>query len=84
MEQILIFATILAPIITAFFQLVKKVFNIQERWIPLAALVLGVGIGAIATPFTDLDIVYRLWAGAFGGLSAVGLFEIGHQSTKDE
>lgn len=84
MEQILIIATILAPIITAFFQLVKKVFNIQERWIPLAALVLGVVIGAIATPFTDLDIVNRLWAGAFAGLAAVGLFEIGHQTTKDE
>ncbi|GIN21402.1 MAG TPA: holin [Bacillus bacterium] len=60
MEQILIFATILAPIITVFFQLVKKVFNIQERWTPLVSLVLGIGIGAIATLFTDMEIVYRL------------------------
>ncbi len=58
MEQILIFATILAPIITAFFQLVIKVFNIQERWIPLASLVLGIGIGAIPTSLWKLCIDY--------------------------
>lgn len=84
MQEILIFTTILAPIILAFFQLVKKTFNIRENWIPLAALILGVGIGAIATPFTDLDLVYRLWAGAFAGLAAVGLFEVGSQAGSDK
>lgn len=84
MEQILIFATVLAPIILALFELVKRTMPIRTNLIPLAALIIGLFIGAIATPFTDLTIVYRLWAGAFAGLSAVGLFEVGNKTTKGE
>lgn len=84
MEQILIFATVIAPVITAFFQLIKRVLPIRKNLIPLAALIIGLGIGALAIPFTDLELVYRLWAGAFGGLGAVGLFEVGTQTTKGE
>lgn len=82
MDQILIFATILAPIILAFFELVKRTVPIRKNLIPLAALVIGLFVGAIAIPFTDLGLVYRLWAGAFGGLASVGLFEIGHKTSK--
>ncbi|GIN93035.1 hypothetical protein J6TS1_46390 [Siminovitchia terrae] len=49
----------------------------------MAVLILGLFIGAIATPFTELDLVYRLWSGAFPGLSAVGLFEVGSQKKSD-
>lgn len=80
MQEILIFSTILAPIILAFFELVKRTIIIRKNLIPLAALILGLFIGAIATPFTELDLVYRLWGGAFAGLSAVGLFEVGSQT----
>ncbi len=84
MQEILILATILAPVILAFFQLAKKVLPIRTNLIPLAALVIGLGIGALATPFTDADLIYRLWAGAFGGLGAVGLFEVGVQTAKGD
>ncbi len=83
MQEILIFSTILAPIILAFFELVKRTIAIRNNLIPLAALILGLFIGAIALPFTELDLVYRLWAGAFAGLSAVGLFEVGSQTKSD-
>ncbi|MED4523667.1 holin [Bacillus velezensis] len=77
MEEVLIFATILAPILTALVQLVKKTVKLPTNILPALSFVIGIGLGAIAYPFTDLDLVLRLWAGGFAGLAATGLFEIG-------
>ncbi|AOO61141.1 holin [Bacillus velezensis] len=77
MEEVLIFATILAPILTALVQLVKKTVKLPTNIVPVLSFVIGIGLGAIAYPFTDLDLVLRLWAGGFAGLAATGLFEIG-------
>lgn len=76
MTEVLIFATILAPIILAVVQLFKKSFNIKNNLIPLIAFAAGLFIGFAASPFTDLDLVLRLWAGGLAGLSATGLFEL--------
>ena len=76
MTEVLIFATILAPIILAVVQLFKKSFNIKNNLIPLIAFAVGLFIGFAASPFTDLDLVLRLWAGGLAGLSATGLFEL--------
>ncbi|MED4579004.1 holin [Bacillus atrophaeus] len=77
MEDVLIFATILAPILTALVQLVKKTVKMPTNFVPAISFVIGIGLGAVAYPFTDLDLVLRLWAGGFAGLAATGLFEIG-------
>lgn len=77
MEEVLIFATILAPILTALVQLVKKTVKLPTNIVPVLSFVIGILLGAIAYPFTDLDLVLRLWAGGFAGLAATGLFEIG-------
>ncbi|MEC3770708.1 holin [Bacillus velezensis] len=77
MEEVLIFSTILAPILTALVQLVKKTVKLPTNIVPALSFVIGIGLGAIAYPFTDLDLVLRLWAGGFAGLAATGLFEIG-------
>jgi hypothetical protein len=37
---------------------------------------MGIALGWIAFPFTDLELVTRLWAGGIGGLSSVGVFEL--------
>lgn len=76
MEEVLLFATVLAPIVLALVQLLKKTANIKVNLIPLFAFGFGLGVGALATPFTDMDLTLRLWAGAFAGLSATGLFEL--------
>ncbi|MGD6845215.1 holin [Bacillus infantis] len=78
METILILASIILPIVLACVELVKRTVNLPKNLLPLIALVVGLAIGAAASPFTDLDIVLRLWAGAFAGLAATGLFEIGN------
>ncbi|MEH6861556.1 holin [Bacillus velezensis] len=77
MEEVLIFATILAPILTALVQLVKKTVKLPTNIVPALSFVIGILLGAIAYPFTELDLVLRLWAGGFAGLAATGLFEIG-------
>ena len=79
MNEVLIFATVLAPIILAVVQLIKGTVNIPKNYIPLIAFAVGIFIGFAAAPFTDLDAVLRLWAGGLAGLSATGLFELGNK-----
>lgn len=79
MEQILLFATILAPVIIALVELIKRTVNLPKNYIALLSFLIGIGIGAIAYPFTDLELVLRLWSGGLAGLSATGLFELGNK-----
>lgn len=76
MEQVLLFATVLLPVVTAFVELIKKTINLPKNLIPMISLITGLLIGAIAYPFTEFELVLRLWAGGFAGLAGTGLFEI--------
>ncbi|GGM27113.1 hypothetical protein GCM10011351_11130 [Paraliobacillus quinghaiensis] len=76
MDQVLMFATVLLPIVTALVELVKRTFRLPKNIIPAISFVIGLTIGVIAYPFTSMEIVLRLWAGGLAGLSATGLFEI--------
>ncbi|MFU2018423.1 holin [Peribacillus butanolivorans] len=73
MQQVLIITTILAPIVAAVVQVVKHTVNLPNNALPILSLVIGLGVGSVAFPFTDMDIVLRLWAGAFAGLGGTGL-----------
>lgn len=79
MQDVLIFGTILVPIITALIQVVKSTINLPKTLVPLLSVVVGLAIGFIAYPFTDLAVDFRLWAGALAGLSSVGLFELSNK-----
>lgn len=76
MQEILILATVISPIILGLVELVKKTANVHPNYIPLVSLFVGLLVGFIAQPFTELDLVLRLWAGGLAGLSATGLFEM--------
>ena len=76
MVSVLIFATVLTPIATAVVELIKKTINIPVNFLPLISLVVGLIVGLASEPFTELDAVLRLWAGAFAGLSGTGLYEV--------
>lgn len=76
LDDVMAFASILAVFVLALVQLVKNSINIPRNAVPIIGLLIGLLIGAAAYPFTDLDIVLRLWAGGFAGLSATGLFEL--------
>jgi len=76
MQQVLIFATILVPVITALTELVKRTVVLSVNYIPAISFILGLVIGAVGYLFTDLQLDARLWAGGLAGLSAVGLYEV--------
>ncbi|MBM7541808.1 holin [Amphibacillus cookii] len=76
MEQVLIFATVLLPIVSALVEMIKLTFNLPKNIIPSISFIIGLLIGSVAYPFTDLELVLRLWAGGLAGLSATGLFEM--------
>ncbi|GAA5416265.1 hypothetical protein Pryu01_01297 [Paraliobacillus ryukyuensis] len=76
MDQVLMFSTVLLPIVSSLVQLVKKTFPLPKNIIPMISFIVGIVIGAISYPFTSMELVLRLWAGGLAGLSATGLFEI--------
>lgn len=76
MDQVLSFASVLAPIVSALIQLVKKTVNVEKNYIPLISLLIGILLGIFAYPFTSLELVSRIWAGGVAGLAATGLFEM--------
>lgn len=82
MVEILAMATVIAPITGGVLQVVKKATNINKRYLPAVATVVGVLLGAAAT-FLDADLYLRLWAGGISGLAATGLFELG-KNAKEE
>ncbi|MFS0560150.1 holin [Terribacillus sp. 179-K 1B1 HS] len=86
MEEVLIFATVISPIALALVQLVKKTAPVSNRYLPLISLLIGLVVGFMASPFTELDTVLRLWAGGFAGLAGSGLFSLGKKtiSNNDE
>ncbi|AKG05812.1 holin [Salimicrobium jeotgali] len=86
MTQVLLFATVIGPFVTGLLEALKKTVAVPKNTLPLAAIVIGIALGAVAYPFTDMGLALRLWAGAGAGLSATGLFEVmkkRYGSTKD-
>ena len=76
LDDVMAFASMLAIFVLALVQLVKKSIKLPRNAVPVVGFVIGLLIGAAAYPFTELDVVLRLWAGGLAGLSATGLFEL--------
>lgn len=79
MEEILLMATLLAPVIVAIVEVIKLATGLKSKFKPLVAVVIGLVIGALAT-FIDAEIGIRLWAGVIGGLASTGLFSLGQDA----
>lgn len=76
LTAVLAFASLLAVFVLAGVQLIKKSINMPSNVVPIVGLIVGLLIGVVAYPFTDLDLTLRLWSGGLAGLSATGLFEL--------
>ncbi|WP_428848878.1 holin [Terribacillus saccharophilus] len=74
MYQVLVFSTILAPIVTALMELLKRSLPRLLPYHALLSLVVGAVLGAAAYPFTDFELTARLWAGGLAGLASAGLY----------
>ncbi|PAF34047.1 holin [Terribacillus saccharophilus] len=80
MEEVMTFASIISPVVIALVQLIKKTVTVSKRYLPLISLLTGLLVGFLAWPFTELDVVLRLWAGGFAGLAASGLYSLGKKT----
>lgn len=77
MVELMILVTVLGPVITGLVAVIKSAVKLQNNYIPLVALVVGIFVGFVSQPITDLDLYLRLWAGGISGLVSVGLYEVG-------
>lgn len=76
MQEILLFASLISPIILGFVELIKKTVKFPNNYVPVVAIFVGLVVAFAAGTFSDLDIQLRLWAGALSALAATGLFEL--------
>jgi len=76
MTEILMMATIIAPITGGVVQMIKTATNINKRYLPALAILVGIMLGAFAY-FLGAEVGVRMWAGGISGLAATGLFELG-------
>jgi cobalamin synthase len=82
MTQVLTFATVIGVIIGAFMEMIKRATEIPAKYVPIVAFVVGLLVGAVAYPFTPMDLVLRLWAGGIAGWMASGIYETAKQVKK--
>lgn len=81
MENVLIFALVISPIILGLTELVKKTVKFPSTYVPAVAVLVGLLVGFLGTTFgADIPLDQRLWAGVLAGLSATGLFELATKS----
>ena len=87
MEGVLLLATGIGVFVAAFMQLIKTTYTaatnkeLNRNWIPLLAVVVGMIMGLAVAPFTSMDWVLRLWAGAVSGFMASGIYETVKKTT---
>lgn len=83
MVEILAMATIIAPVTSGVVQVVKQATQVNNRYLPAVATVVGIGLGAAAY-FLDAELGLRVWAGGISGLAATGLFELSKNTVDKE
>ncbi len=75
LDNMLIFASVLAVFVGAGTEAAKKIFTLKKNLVPAVGVGIGLLLGASAFPLTDLDIGVRLWSGFVAGLAATGFYE---------
>jgi hypothetical protein len=81
MSQVLVLSGSIAVIVLILIELLKKTapsFNKGSRakYLPLISIAIGLVIGALVYPFTDLELTLRVWSGFFAGAGASGLYDL--------
>lgn len=84
MDEILVAAGVIAPVILAFSQLLKLT-NIDSKWLPWTNVLVGVAGGAIyALTIVKGDYSVYCWGGCLAGLAAGGFYDALQISKKSE
>lgn len=75
MNNAVLVAIILAPITTGIIEVVKQTLNIDNQYLPILSLLVGIAIAVLIALGTGQDIVQYILVGIVGGLSASGLYD---------
>ena len=70
-------AVILAPITTGIIEVVKQTLNIDNRYLPILSLLVGIFVAVAIALGTGQDLVQYVLVGIVGGLSSSGLYDQG-------
>ena len=68
-------AVILAPITTGIIEVIKQTLNINNRYLPILSLLVGILVAVAIALGTGQDLVQYVLVGIVGGLSASGLYD---------
>ena len=71
-----VIAASIAVFVAAAIEVVKRTTNLPTRYLPITSIVVGIFVAVIVTPFGPYDYYMMVIAGAVGGLSACGLFDL--------
>lgn len=82
MTSVLAFATVIGVVVGAFMEMIKRSTKIPANYIPAVSFAVGLFVGAVAYPFTDMELILRLWAGGIAGWMASGIYETVKQTKK--
>lgn len=75
-QELLIHAAWLTPVVTGLVQVIKLAFNIPSEMAPLTSVVIGAGVGALVFP----SIATGAFVGIMIGLAASGLYDFGKKT----
>ena len=83
-KQAGVFLVWFTPFLTVVIEAVKLTFpNIDKRFLPAIAVVVGVLGGIIVFPFTSLDLYTRVICGGASGFIASRVFQVLRQTKKN-
>ena len=68
-------AVILAPITAGIIEVVKQTLNINNQYLPILSLLVGITIAVLIALGTGQDVAQFVLVGIVGGLSASGLYD---------
>lgn len=75
MEQVIVVSTLLAPIVSALIQVIKQSEKVNNQYLPLVAIVVGVAFGGIYAYLFKEVLPDYLLGGLIAGLGAVGIYQ---------
>lgn len=75
-QDLALSASIIIPLITGLVQVIKSVFYIDSRYIPLIDLIFGIGAGLVFVGLSPIGAI----VGIMLGLGANGLWEFGSKT----
>jgi hypothetical protein len=75
-NQLLLIATVIAPVTTALVQVAKQTGKVKDNCLPIVALVIGLLLGLAASVLpVGVPLSYLVWAGGISALAASGVYE---------